>query len=60
MSKVCEKCGKTPRTGRTISHAHNVNPRIFYPNLRVVKLNMNGVTKKMKLCMKCLKRTAIA
>ena len=45
-------------TGRTVSHAHNVNPRIFFPNLRVVKTSVNGVQKKVKVCMKCLKAMA--
>lgn len=55
MSKKCEICGKHPQTGRTISHAHNVNPRIFYPNLRTIKTVVNGATKRIKICMKCLK-----
>jgi len=58
MSKTCEICGKHPMTGRTVSHAHNVNPRIFFPNLRVVKTSVNGVQKKVKVCMKCLKAMA--
>jgi large subunit ribosomal protein L28 len=58
MSKTCEVCGKHPVTGRTISHAHNVNPRIFYPNLRTIKTRVKGATKKVKICMKCLKAMA--
>jgi large subunit ribosomal protein L28 len=41
--------------GRTISHAHNVNPRLFRPNIRVLRTKVNGNTKKTKICMKCLK-----
>ncbi|MDG5814371.1 50S ribosomal protein L28 [Chitinispirillales bacterium ANBcel5] len=58
MSKTCEACGKHPRSGNTISHAHNVNKRIFYPNLRTVKKIIDGTPKKIKVCMKCLKATA--
>jgi large subunit ribosomal protein L28 len=58
MSKTCEVCGKHPVTGRTISHAHNVNPRIFYPNLRTIKTGKRGAVKKIKICMKCLKAMA--
>lgn len=58
MSKTCEVCGKHPVAGRTISHAHNVNLRIFYPNLRTIKTKVKGTTKKIKICMKCLKATA--
>lgn len=55
MSKTCEVCGKHPRSGNTISHAHNVNKRIFYPNLRPMKQVIAGTAKTIKICMKCLK-----
>jgi large subunit ribosomal protein L28 len=42
-------------TGSTISHAHNVNKRIFYPNLRTMRTVVNGTPKRIKICMKCLK-----
>ena len=34
MAKRCEICGKGPVVGRTVSHAHNVGPRRFEPNLQ--------------------------
>jgi large subunit ribosomal protein L28 len=55
MSKTCEICGKHPRSGNTISHAHNVNKRIFYPNLRSIKQVIDGTSMRIKVCMKCLK-----
>ncbi|HEX7510550.1 MAG TPA: 50S ribosomal protein L28 [Chitinivibrionales bacterium] len=55
MSKTCEVCGKHPQSGNTVSHAHNVNKRIFFPNLRTVKTLVNGTSKRIKICMKCLK-----
>lgn len=55
MSKTCEICGKHPQAGNTISHAHNVNKRIFYPNIRTIKAVVDGASKKVKICMKCLK-----
>ncbi|MGE5671245.1 MAG: 50S ribosomal protein L28 [Fibrobacterota bacterium] len=58
MSKTCEICGKHPRSGCTISHAHNVSKRIFYPNLRSIKTVVEGTAKRIKICMKCLKATA--
>ena len=58
MSKTCELCGKHPQSGNTISHAHNVNKRIFYPNLRTIKAVVNGTSKRIKICMKCLKASA--
>jgi large subunit ribosomal protein L28 len=58
MSKKCDICGKAPVTGKTVSHAHNVNSRIFYPNLRTMRRTVNGRTQKIKVCMKCLKAMA--
>ncbi|MBD3345771.1 MAG: 50S ribosomal protein L28 [Chitinivibrionales bacterium] len=60
MSKICDKCGKRPVAGRTVSHAHNVNKRTFFPNLRTVKVTENGSVKKVKVCMRCLKTMAKA
>ena len=55
MSKVCDICGKGPVSGNSISHAHNVNKRVFKPNLRNMKIKENGQTKTVKVCMTCLK-----
>lgn len=55
MSKVCDICGKGPVSGNTVSHAHNVNKRVFKPNLRNMKVTENGNTTTKKVCMKCLK-----
>ena len=58
MAKTCEVCGKHPTSGSTISHAHNVNKRLFLPNLRTIKTNVGGTPRKQKVCMKCLKAMA--
>ena len=42
MAKRCELCGKGPVVGRNISHAHNVTPRRFEPNLQRVRALVNG------------------
>jgi large subunit ribosomal protein L28 len=55
MSKTCEVCGKHPMTGNTVSHAHNTTKRLFIPNLRTIKSKVGGTSKKIKICMKCLK-----
>ena len=55
MAKVCEICGKKPVVGRTISHAHNVGPRRFEPNLQLVRALINGATKRMRVCTRWLR-----
>ena len=37
MAMRCEICGKGPVVGRRVSHAHNVRPRRFEPNLQTVQ-----------------------
>ena len=42
MAKRCEVCGKGPVVGRQHSHANNVSPRRFEPNLQTVRAMING------------------
>ena len=55
MAKQCEVCGKKPVVGRTVSHAHNVGPRRFEPNLQTVRALINGAAKKIRVCTRCLR-----
>ena len=55
MAKRCEICGKGPVVGRTVSHAHNVGPRRFEPNLQAVRALINGATRKIRVCTRCLR-----
>lgn len=55
MAKRCDICGKGPMFGHRISHAHNVTLRRFDPNLKAVRAMVNGGTKKMRVCTRCLR-----
>ena len=55
MAKRCEVCGKGPVMGRKVSHAHNVSPRRFEPNLQNVRVAVNGGAKRMRVCTRCLR-----
>jgi len=55
MSKSCEICGKKPRVGSNVSHAHNVTKRRFNPNLQRVRHMSNGRVKKIMVCTSCIK-----
>jgi large subunit ribosomal protein L28 len=41
--------------GRTVSHAHNVGPRRFEPNLQTVRALINGAAKRIRVCTRCLR-----
>jgi large subunit ribosomal protein L28 len=55
MAQVCEICGKGPRFGNTISHAHNVSRRRWNINLRPVHAVVKGGNKRLRVCTNCLK-----
>ena len=55
MAKRCELCHKGPVVGRTVSHAHNVGPRRFEPNLQTVRAIVNGAAKRIRVCTRCLR-----
>jgi large subunit ribosomal protein L28 len=55
MAKQCEICGKSPVVGRQVSHAHNVSSRRFEPNLQTVRANINGGTRRIRVCTRCLR-----
>jgi large subunit ribosomal protein L28 len=55
MGKHCEICGKAPVVGRTLSHAHNVRPRRFEPNLQRVRAMVNGGVRRLMVCTRCIR-----
>ena len=55
MAKRCDICGKGPVVGRRVSHAHNVRPRRFDPNLQSVRALVNGGVRRMKVCTRCIR-----
>ena len=59
MSKMCEVCGKKPVVGRTVSHAHNVRPRRFEPNLQIVRALINGGVRRIRVCTRCLRSNKV-
>ena len=60
----CEVCGKTLSHGNQISiarsHVSRRATRTFKPNLRTVKTVINGQTKKISVCSKCLRAGKVA
>ena len=55
----CEICGKTKNWGNKLSiarsHISNRATRTFAPNIRRVKAEVNGETKKVNVCTTCLR-----
>ena len=55
MSKVCDICGKGPATGNNVSHANNKSRRRWLPNLQNIRVLINGVAKRVKVCTTCIR-----
>jgi len=55
MAKRCEICGKSTVTGRQVSHAHNVTPRTWEPNLQTLKALVDGTVRRIRVCARCLR-----
>lgn len=55
MAQHCQFCGKTPTTGRRISHAHNVTLRKWHLNLKTVRAVVGGVTHRVRACTRCIR-----
>jgi large subunit ribosomal protein L28 len=59
MARRCQICGKGPRAGRNVSHAHNVTRRWFHPNLQRVRAAVNGGVKRIRVCTRCLRSNRV-
>jgi large subunit ribosomal protein L28 len=68
MGKVCELCGKHTTFGNTISRRGmakylggvgvkktGVSRRQFQPNVQKIRVEMNGETRRAKICSRCIK-----
>lgn len=55
MAQRCELCGKGPRSGSRVSHAHNVTHRRFHPNLQRMRAVVDGVQRRIRVCTRCLR-----
>ena len=55
MAAVCEVCGKKPIFGRNVSHAHNVTPRMFHPNIQRIRVRVGNNSKRMRVCTRCIR-----
>ena len=55
MAFQCEICLKKPTSGNNVSHANNKTRRVFNPNIQTVRAVVNGATKRLRVCTRCLR-----
>lgn len=51
----CDICGKGVQFGHNVSHSNRKTNRIWKPNIKNVKCKVNGATKRMHVCTRCLR-----
>ncbi len=59
MARVCEICGKGPRTGNNVSHANNKTKRRWLPNLQRVRVLVDGKPKRIRVCTRCIRSNKV-
>ena len=72
MARVCEICGKGPRSGNTIvrhglakykggigMHTTGITKRRYLPNLQHVRVKVGATTHRAVVCAACIKQGKI-
>ncbi|MCI8771063.1 MAG: 50S ribosomal protein L28 [Lachnospiraceae bacterium] len=55
----CAVCGKSVHFGNKVSHSHRRSNKMWKPNIKSVRVKVNGGTKKMSVCTGCLRSGAV-
>jgi len=55
MAYKCDICGKGRRVANNVSHSNIKTKRVQRPNLRRVRANVAGETKRIRICTRCLR-----
>lgn len=55
MAKRCEICNKGKMTGHKVCFSNKKHNRTWAPNIRRVRAVVNGSTKRINVCTRCLR-----
>lgn len=55
----CAVCGKSVHFGNRVSHSHRRSNKMWKPNIKSIRVKVNGGTKKMPVCTGCLRSGAV-
>ena len=59
MANLCEVCGKSTASGMNVSHSHIRTRKTWKPNIQRVRAVVDGETKKVNVCTRCLRSEKI-
>lgn len=52
---ICSVCGKGVSFGHNVSHSNRKTNRVWKPNIRRVKAVVDGSSKTVNVCSRCLR-----
>ncbi|MBQ9289422.1 MAG: 50S ribosomal protein L28 [Clostridia bacterium] len=55
MGKFCQICGKGQLNGNLVSHSNRKTHTKWAPNVQSVHVVINGASKRMNVCTRCLR-----
>jgi len=55
MANYCEICGKGKMSGHKVAFSNKKNNRTWSPNIRKVRAVVDGTTKRINVCTRCLR-----
>jgi large subunit ribosomal protein L28 len=56
----CEVCNKGQHFGLKVSHSNRKSNRVWKPNVRKIKVEIDGVSKSINICARCLRSSRMA
>jgi len=59
MANRCEICGKGPMAGNLVSHSNRKTRKVSSPNLQRIKVVVDGVPRRIRVCTRCIRSGAI-
>ena len=55
----CDICGKGVSFGQNVSHSNRKTNRVWKPNIRKVKAVVDGTSKTVNVCSRCLRSNKV-
>ncbi|NLJ99028.1 MAG: 50S ribosomal protein L28 [Tissierellia bacterium] len=55
MARKCDVCGKGKAFGNKITFSNKKNKRSWSPNIKKVRAIVDGSTKRISVCTRCLR-----
>lgn len=55
----CAICGKGAHFGHAVSHSNRKTNKMWKPNVKSIRVLVNGTPKKLSVCTSCIKSNVV-